>query len=376
MGILRFILAISVVLGHSSSIFGFSFVSGQTAVQAFYIISGFYMTLILNEKYIGSNGSYKLFITNRFLRLYPIYWTVLLLTILFSTFLYFNNGNSEALNFYVDYFKSMNIGSVFFLFFTNIFLFFQDIVMFMGLDTVTGDLFYTPNFRETSPMLFRFLFIPQAWTIGVEIMFYLIAPFLVRKKLNFILPLILASLLLRVYLYQNGFKEDPWSYRFFPTELIFFLLGNVAYRIYIKANSMAIKDLHLKIAYGSLLLFTALYSFLPLPGKSYLYLTVFFICLPFIFILTKKWKRDSYIGELSYPIYISHIFVLMCISSLKFPIPQLGLILTVATILFSLLLNELVAKKIEILRQKRVKHLTINNDSTVQIQAQLQEVKN
>ncbi len=72
MGILRILLAISVVLAHSSSIFGFSLVGGQIAVQAFYIISGFYMALILNEKYIGANNSYKLFISNRFLRLYQI----------------------------------------------------------------------------------------------------------------------------------------------------------------------------------------------------------------------------------------------------------------------------------------------------------------
>ncbi|MCF8321913.1 MAG: acyltransferase family protein [Flavobacterium sp.] len=84
MGFLRFILAISVVLAHSSSIYGFGLVGGKTAVQAFYIISGFYMTLILNEKYIGNNNSYKLFITNRFLRLYPIYWIILLLTVLFQ----------------------------------------------------------------------------------------------------------------------------------------------------------------------------------------------------------------------------------------------------------------------------------------------------
>ena len=48
MGLLRLILAISVVIWHSSPIFGISLVGGQAAVQAFYIISGFYMALILN----------------------------------------------------------------------------------------------------------------------------------------------------------------------------------------------------------------------------------------------------------------------------------------------------------------------------------------
>lgn len=72
MGIIRLLLAISVLISHTSTIFGFGFVGGQAAVQAFFIISGFYMAFILNEKYIGENNSYKLFITNRLLRLYPI----------------------------------------------------------------------------------------------------------------------------------------------------------------------------------------------------------------------------------------------------------------------------------------------------------------
>lgn len=89
---------------------------------------------------------------------------------------------------------------------------------------------------------------------------------------------------------------------------------------------------------------------------NYVYISVFFIGLPFIFILTKNWKNDKYIGELSYPIYISHIFVLICIHTLKIPIiGGLGLTLTILTVLFSIVLNELVAKKIETIRQKRIR---------------------
>lgn len=66
MGILRLLLAISVIIAHTESVFGVRLVGGVIAVQAFYIISGFYMAMILTEKYIGKN-SYKLFITNRLL---------------------------------------------------------------------------------------------------------------------------------------------------------------------------------------------------------------------------------------------------------------------------------------------------------------------
>src|SRR5687767_10319648 len=102
MGIIRFLLAASVVLAHAGPISGFTLVDSDVAVKAFYIISGFYMALILNEKYIDSNNSYSLFITNRFLRIYPLYWIVLLLTILFSIILVdSNHSNLSQLSNYV-----------------------------------------------------------------------------------------------------------------------------------------------------------------------------------------------------------------------------------------------------------------------------------
>ena len=357
MGILRFILAITVVLAHSSSIFGFSFVGGQIAVQAFYIISGFYMSLILNEKYVGVNDSYKLFISNRFLRLYPIYWIILFLTVLYSIIdiNYFKEDASGVISSYMSYYSKMNFGSFLFLLGTNLVLFLQDTVMFLGLNTSTGNLFFTSNFQSTNPALYQFLFIPQAWTIGVEISFYLIAPFLVRKNLQIIAPLIIMSLLMRFFLYQYGLKADPWSFRFFPTELVFFLFGILSYKMYVKLKSVYISPLHLKIIFAAMLSFTLLFNFLPIPAKYPLYLFLFFVSLPFIFLLTKRWKNDIYIGELSYPIYISHIFVWRCINDFKIPlIGGKGLTLTVITVIFSILLNEFVAKKVEKIRQKRI----------------------
>lgn len=81
MGTIRLLLAISVVIAHTSSIFGFNLVGDLLAVELFYVISGFYMALILNEKYVSPKNVYKLFITNRLLKLYPAYWFILILMI-------------------------------------------------------------------------------------------------------------------------------------------------------------------------------------------------------------------------------------------------------------------------------------------------------
>lgn len=362
MGILRLILAISVVIAHSIAIFGFSFVGGQNAVQTFYIISGFYMSLILNEKYIKQNNSYKLFITNRFLRLFPIYWVVLLLTLLGSIalYLYSSGVNSGRLHIYSDYFNALSLWSYIYLVFSNIFLFGQDIVMFLGLDSVTGNLFLTNDFRNTTPQMHLFLFVPQAWTIGLELTFYLIAPFLVRRSFKVIAPIIGILFLLRLRLYDIGLDHDPWTYRFFPTELAFFLLGTISYKIYKRIQLMQFKTLYLDLLLTFTVVVSLFFTWIPMLN-SYLYFVVIFTALPFIFYRTKDWYIDTYIGELSYPMYISHLFVLSMITALKVPqIGGLGLTLTVATILFSILLNKLITKKVEKIRQRRVIHTADN----------------
>src|ERR1700722_2221241 len=77
MGLLRFMLAACVIAGHSSPIAGLPLLDAGLAVKTFFMISGFYMTLILTSKYHAERGGYWLFISNRFLRIYPSYLVVL-----------------------------------------------------------------------------------------------------------------------------------------------------------------------------------------------------------------------------------------------------------------------------------------------------------
>ena len=52
MGTIRLLLALAVLLMmHSTPLLGIRMINGAWAVQAFYVISGFYMALVLNEKY-------------------------------------------------------------------------------------------------------------------------------------------------------------------------------------------------------------------------------------------------------------------------------------------------------------------------------------
>ena len=81
MGTLRFLLAFSVVTAHIPRP-TFHFFDSHIAVESFFVISGFICFFILNEKY----SSYFSFLSNRFFRLYPVYWAVLCITFIFVLF--------------------------------------------------------------------------------------------------------------------------------------------------------------------------------------------------------------------------------------------------------------------------------------------------
>jgi peptidoglycan/LPS O-acetylase OafA/YrhL len=72
-GLIRVMLAYSIVLGHSASVHGYFIVPTNAAVTLCFIVSGFYMAMVLAEKYTGENRL-RQFYSNRVLRLYPTYF--------------------------------------------------------------------------------------------------------------------------------------------------------------------------------------------------------------------------------------------------------------------------------------------------------------
>jgi peptidoglycan/LPS O-acetylase OafA/YrhL len=107
-----------------------------------------------------------------------------------------------------------------------------------------------------------------------------------------------------------------------------------------------------------IVLFTAtlLYETAHFPMKRYFYCLLVFVAVPFLFLWTHKSKIDSYIGELSYPMYMCHMLVRsvllwLGVSSMN----NVALPLVVITILLSLALNQWVANPVERIRQARVR---------------------
>ncbi|MBN2166279.1 MAG: acyltransferase [Marinilabiliaceae bacterium] len=359
MGIIRVLLAISVVIAHSMPVFGNTMVGGTLAVQAFYIISGFYMALILNEKY----NNYKLFITNRLLRLLPTYWFVLILAIGYSIFIFaVNREHAAYLDPYFDHFSEFSLLSKLFIVLANLFVIGQDIIMYLGIDLQSGNLFYTGVFNGSEPPLYSFLFMPQAWTISLELMFYLIAPFIVRRKTTTILLFISLSLLLRFILVNKGLNYDPWTYRFFPNELSIFLMGAISYKMYKRKFIAQINSYWRLLIWISFLIITMLYQFIPWAGKPIIYLLITMFSIPFIFHHFKNNKLDTYIGEISYPIYLSHLLIMVVMSFISnffgFSLgSEWSLSIIFITIFFSLATIQFIIKPIDKYRQNRIRAL-------------------
>jgi peptidoglycan/LPS O-acetylase OafA/YrhL len=360
MGLLRFLLAISVVLFHADAS-GYQMVGGGVAVESFFMISGFYMSLVLDQKYTGTKGRYSLFIGNRLLKLYPAYWTVLILALLMQLFVWLFTGHPILVVHQIVHFK-MDLTGIAFLSFSNLAIIGQDLVSFFGLNKATGELFFTPDFMKTYPFLFSFLVIPQGWSLGIELSFYLVAPFLLRRNLSFILAGVALIFLLRMYLLHGlDLHYDPWIFRFFPSQLLLFLAGNLSYRLYVKTKTIIPSSgTWMYAALIMISVITFLYSSIPVTAyKKEIYLLLIFIFLPVLINAPKISRHDTLLGELSYPVYLSHMLALQTISTLvsltgflqNVPIVIPTLILTMV---LSILINRFVVRPVDRYRQARV----------------------
>jgi len=353
MGLIRLLLAITVVINHTAPLFGLVFTDAYLAIKIFFVISGFYMSLILTEKYTGP-GHYRLFITNRLLRLFPTYWLTLVISILISLLYMVLYHGSFVLGPWMTKIHQLDPVSIVALATANLSILGQDALFFSCIDPATGALSFVPDAINRGLPSWIFLVIPQAWTLALEIMFYLLAPFLVRRRLALVACIAAASFALRAWITVEGLPFDPWKQRFFPAELGFFLLGAVSYAVYARIKNAGVPERLQQGVTGFFLAYLCFYQFLPgtLTKEVFTYtLTTF--SLPFIFNCTKKIKFDRSLGELSYPIYIVHWTIIMLTRSFfgAAYLTELSIIFSIAA---SLLLNRFFADRIEMYRQKRI----------------------
>jgi peptidoglycan/LPS O-acetylase OafA/YrhL len=349
LGTVRFLLALAVVCAHVGKLPYSIQLGSLLAVQGFYIISGFLIALVWTNKYQQLPNGRFLFYSNRAARIYILYWGVLILAIVVALV------TKWVTHDYPGYFGSRPRGLLLYTVFTNIFIFGSSWAYWLGFD---GSLYFTKDFTAEAYPVWGTMILTPAWTLDLELSFYLLAPFLVGLRLRYILSIIAASLIARFSWYAMGHNVDPWNYRFFPFEIGLFMLGVAAYRV---SSTVAWQPSStiLKIAFAALVGSILGYNLLGLPHRSFgsfVYLFIFAALIPYIFALTRTWKIDRFLADMSFPLYLVHWPVWIFIRD-KFspPWPEYpGIVPAIASVAAAVLLVIFVERPVERWRQSRI----------------------
>jgi peptidoglycan/LPS O-acetylase OafA/YrhL len=290
MGAIRLFLAFAVmlehfnqqVLGHRDMHMDLALVlnvSGGRAVLFFYIVSGFLMSFVLHEKYEPTRAGTNAFYRSRFLRIYPLWWTILAFC-----FLLYWLGANEAV-------PSNPIPSI----------------SLLGLDWIVS-LRLFPSL-DWSP-------VPNsaaiAWTLGAEITFYLMAPWVLRSKIAASV-LLIGSAAIRAMIFLTLTRGSPGyanlTMFFFPATLMFFLLGHFGAVIARQCQLNLFASLLFLIASAAL----SYYAENPVSvdgWPAHLSAICFALALPGIFHATKNSRVFNVLGDLTYPLYLTHSLVI------------------------------------------------------------------
>lgn len=389
MGIARLYLSLCVVAAHSTALVPWPTHGGAEAVQIFFMISGFYMALIA-----GKYESKREFYASRFLRIYIPYYAVCLGILLCSVAAGISSGKWLQLSSYSTWSEKQNgIGGFAFAALSNLSIFGADWTQFLSDEPGNG-IQWTDNFHKLPHPLSNYLLIPPAWSVGVELVFYVLVPFLNRLRTRWLVGVLGIALAGRFATYEFvGLNWDPWTYRFMPFEISQFLLGMLSYRLHqhfqsSHSESVSSKggiqeswysrlqsgigkwDYPLQLC-AALVVFWLTYESIRLmniAGISMVYARLvsyllWFLILPILFASTASNRVDRVLGDLSYPIYLTHYFVVGLIGAVSTRIAfsdwLRGPLTACISILLSLLLMFLITEPLEKRRRNLARRIAL-----------------
>lgn len=306
MGMLRVLLAICVILAHTHPV-GFQIADGGTAVQCFYVISGYFMALILNEKYV-SKSSNRIFYSNRFLRYICDYLPILFIIICISMVNY-HISHTGCIARWVENWQRLTVLDIIAFGLSNLIFLGHDWSMY--LEFGQHGLHIASNLHQLSKVPVSLFFVAQAWTLGVEVTFFLVAPFLVRRHWSILVCFVVLPTFARYVAVTHGLDKQFWFNGFFPFELGLFMLGALSYKVSAKFKrrmrgaGWTIFGMGILVAVILFPLYESDANEFFNMGHIFLYLYLA-VGLPALFEATSRVRWDRSIGDLSYPVYLCH----------------------------------------------------------------------
>lgn len=343
MGYLRFFLAVAVVVVHIGGVYGYRPLTGRVAVEIFFAISGYLMALVLTEKYEG--GQVRAFFVSRVVRLYPSYLLSLVFAASVGVFLW---EESSWMVHWRTHGSELGITQILFLILSQVLIVGSELPLFLKATDGSWDFVFSTI--DTS--VWRYQLVPPAWSLSLEVIFYCIAPLVVRATTRSLVACVTGMVLLKVFvLWELDGSRGPFEYRFFPFEVAFFVAGMLAYRF---------RELIFRTSNGAVVL-VVLAALLPAfqflnAGMREVGVSEEFPALAVVLFSTYAlphlagpggWngRIESWLGQLSLPIYLLHWPVIELLRSLKLagemgPLVEFGGVMLVTT-LVSLLSNQL-----------------------------------
>jgi peptidoglycan/LPS O-acetylase OafA/YrhL len=313
-----------------------SFSKGYLGVDIFFVISGYVITKILEEKIFHNNKyKFKEFYIKRILRIFPVYFFIISVFILIFLLI----GPLTDIDYIIN-----KIGFIF---------------------TFSSNFYYLNHQKEYFDNIFQDP-LNHTWSLAVEMQFYLVFPFFyyfLKKKLNQkliikILILIIATSILFNYHYMKSVNLTYYSPIFRAWE---FLLGSLIYLLRNNDNfykKKVMRELQKKNYIFLVAIFIIIFFFTENSRLLDLTLTTITTSL-FLFFIKENDHSDLflgnklliYLGNISYSIYLWHLPVLYFIGIYYGEKHKL---------IYSLILTILLSHFSYIFIEKKFKNLRIN----------------
>jgi peptidoglycan/LPS O-acetylase OafA/YrhL len=255
------------------------------AVMFFYMVSGFLITYTLSRNYNRDlHGNFK-FYKNRFIRIFSLYWPLVVLTFVIFGWAW-------------ERFLAASLPDKL----TGIFL--------LGMDWRVAFASYPETHFDAAIGGLH-----QAWTLGAELTFYLLAPLLMRSwKIG--AALLAASFGLRAafVIVLGDDLHDVWTYHFAATTFGFFMLGHLICLAHWRWRPLSQPLIGGALLVCSFATMTFGGTYVGYDSVRFWGSVLFFAAsLPGLFEATKNVRWLNLVGDLSYPIYLVHTSVLILV---------------------------------------------------------------